>query len=166
MVWPRNKPINNVNPYNLPIWLFRDKTTTHIDPHKKKRSSGIFYNTKRYKRVNLYVFKSSISCRIINPSTQNKLHFQSKCMWEDQVIIKKTSICILEIRHNITKYICYVWWMQCSPSKVYSPSMCYLPNVHNCNTNLQLPLPYPTPPFCHDIGKEVVPNRVTQGKER
>ena len=35
-----------------------------------------------------------------------------------------------------------------------------------CTNKLQLPLPYPTPPFCHDIGKGVVPNRVTQGKER
>ena len=23
----------NMNPYNFPLWLFRDKTTTHIDPH-------------------------------------------------------------------------------------------------------------------------------------
>ena len=30
----------------------------------------------------------------------------------------------------------------------------------------QLPLPHPTPPFCHDIGKGVVPNPVTQAKER
>ena len=28
------------------------------------------------------------------------------------------------------------------------------------------PLPHTTPPFCHDIGKGVVSNRVTQGKER
>ena len=28
------------------------------------------------------------------------------------------------------------------------------------------PLPHTTPPFCHDIGKGVVPNRVTQGNER
>ena len=89
VVCQRNKPINYGNPYNLPLWLFRDKTTTHIDPHKNKRSNGIFYNTKRYKRVNLYVFKSSISCRTINPSTKNKLHFQSKCMWVDQVKNKK-----------------------------------------------------------------------------
>jgi hypothetical protein len=34
------------------------------------------------------------------------------------------------------------------------------------NSPMQLLLPYPTPPFCHDIGKGVVPNRVTQGKER
>ena len=33
VVCPRNKPINKWEPYNLPLWLFRDKTTTHIDHH-------------------------------------------------------------------------------------------------------------------------------------
>jgi hypothetical protein len=45
----RNKPINNGNPYNLPLWLFRDKTTTHIDPHKINETSGnsTLQSTKR-----------------------------------------------------------------------------------------------------------------------
>ena len=46
------------------------------------------------------------------------------------------------------------------PLNVKSPQLCTFAPT-NCN-----PLPYPTPPFCHDIGKGVVPNRVTQGKER
>ena len=40
VVCPRNKPIKYGNPYNLPLWLFRDKTTTHIDPHKIIETTG------------------------------------------------------------------------------------------------------------------------------
>ena len=52
------------------------------------------------------------------------------------------------------------------PQRVTLPQCEFSPNLHICTNKLQLPLPYPTPPFCHDIGKGVVPNRVTQGKER
>ena len=55
VVCPRNKPINNGNPYNLPLWLFRDKTTTHIDPHNKIKATG--YSTlQRDKKIKLQVF--------------------------------------------------------------------------------------------------------------
>ena len=34
------------NPYNLPLWLFRDKTTTHINPHNKNRNYKDFLHYK------------------------------------------------------------------------------------------------------------------------
>ena len=46
------------------------------------------------------------------------------------------------------------------PLNVNSPQYAHL--LHQ----KQLPLPHPTPPFCHEIGKGVVSNRVTQDKER
>ena len=52
VVCSRNKPINNGNPYNLPLWLFRDKTTTHIEPHNKIEATG--YSTlQRDKKIKL-----------------------------------------------------------------------------------------------------------------
>ena len=66
------------NPYNLPLWLFRDKTTTHIDSSQQNRNYGstmIFYFTKRYIKI---ILKSSISCRSINPWKQSFYTFQFK----------------------------------------------------------------------------------------
>ena len=71
----------------------------------------------------------------------------------------------LHLRDKAQHHAMYVM-RKCSPSKGYSPSISILPNMHNCYYNLQLPLPQPTPPFYHDIDKGVVPNRMTQGKER
>ena len=51
------------------------------------------------------------------------------------------------------------------PLKGLLPLKPLTPHMHICTT-MQLPLPHPTPPFCHDIDKEVVPNRVTHSKER
>ena len=50
--------------------------------------------------------------------------------------------------------------------KCNAPPQRVTPPQCEFSPNMQLPLPYPTPPFCHDVGKGVVPNRVTQGKER
>ena len=52
------------------------------------------------------------------------------------------------------------------PQWVTPPQYVISPICTNCHNNLASPLTHSTPPFCHDIGKGVVPNKVTHSKER
>ena len=72
---------NYKNLYNPPLWLFRDKTTTHIDFSQQNKTYGstiIFYNTKRYIKINLEVFNllqnnHSLKTRFLNFTKQEKV---------------------------------------------------------------------------------------------
>jgi DNA polymerase II large subunit len=49
------KPIKNRGTYNLPLWLFRDKTNTHkiTSQKQKKLVNKIFYNNNKSTRLSL-----------------------------------------------------------------------------------------------------------------
>ena len=57
-------------------------------------------------------------------------------------------------------------YVQMLPLKGLLPLNKYSPQHAQLLLQFATPLTQPTPPFCHDIDKGVVPNQVTQGKER
>ena len=91
----RNKPINYRNPYNLPLWLFRNKTTTHIDFSQQNRTYGstmIFYIIKRYVKNKSWSLQSLVEQSL----PENKVSILSKTRkGEMNQVWLKTSICIL-----------------------------------------------------------------------
>ena len=80
----------------------------------------------------------------------------------NQVRTTKTSICILN--DYAQHYEMYVYAML--PLNGLLPLNEYSPQQAQLLLQFATPLTIPTPPFCHDIGKGVVPNRVTHSNKR
>ena len=65
------------NPYNLSLWLFRDKTTTHIDfsqQNRTYRSTMTFYITMRYVKNKSWSLQSLVEQSL----PENKVSILSK----------------------------------------------------------------------------------------
>ena len=82
------------NPYNLPLWLFRDKTTTHINSSQK---INLWVNDDFLQYKEIYKNKSWSLQSLVDqsiPESKVSILSNSSKKWDNQVRIK-TSICIL-----------------------------------------------------------------------